>query len=48
MTPAGTLLEQHFRKLVDYNAQSQTLRADEIVWDLAFAPSLGHAARLST
>jgi uncharacterized protein len=33
--------------LVDDNAQWQTLIADDIVWELAYAPSLGHPAWLS-
>src|SRR3954454_12918308 len=47
MTTAAMLLEQHFRTLVDDNAQWQTLISDDILWELAFAPSLGHPARLS-
>ena len=33
--------------MVDDNAQWQTLIADDIVWELVYAPSLGHPARLS-
>ena len=47
MTIACALLQQHIQTLVDDNAQWQKLIADEIVWELAYAPSLGHPARLS-
>jgi uncharacterized protein len=47
MTVASDLLQQHFQTLVDHNAQWQTLITDDIVWELAYAPSLGHPARLS-
>ena len=44
---ASDLLHRHIRTLVDDNAQWQTLIADDIEWELAYAPSLGHPARLS-
>ena len=44
---ASDLLQEHIRTLVDYNTQWQTLIADDIVWELAYAPSLGHPPRLS-
>jgi hypothetical protein len=47
MTIASDLLEQHIQMLVDDNARWQTLIADEIIWELAYAPSIGHPARLS-
>lgn len=47
MTIASKLLEQHIVTLVDDNAQWQTLIADDILWELAYAPSLGHPAHLS-
>src|ERR1700755_810753 len=47
MTIASGLLQQHFQTLVDDNARWQTLIAHNILWELAYAPSLGHAARLS-
>ena len=47
MTIATDLLQQHIQTLVDDNARWQTLIADGILWELAFAPSLGHPARLS-
>jgi uncharacterized protein len=47
MTIASDLLQQHIQTLVDHNAQWQTLITDDIVWELAYAPSLGHPARLS-
>jgi len=47
MTIAGALLEQHIQTLVEDNAEWQKLIADDIVWELTYAPSLGHPARLS-
>src|SRR2546422_11452763 len=47
MTIACALLQQHIQTLVDDNAQWQKLIADDILWELAYAPSLGHPARLS-
>jgi ketosteroid isomerase-like protein len=47
MTIASDLLQQHIQTLVDDNARWQTLIADDILWELAYAPSLGHPARLS-
>jgi ketosteroid isomerase-like protein len=46
-TIATRLLQQHIQTLVDDNAQWQTLIADDILWELAYAPSLGHPARLT-
>ncbi len=47
MTIASDLLQRHFQTLVDDNAQWQALVADDIVWELPFAPALGHPARLT-
>src|SRR3954467_1851490 len=47
MTIAADLLQQHIQTLVDDNAQWQTLIADDLLWELAYAPSIGHPARLS-
>src|SRR5216683_2263162 len=47
MTIACALLQQHIQTLVDDNAQWQKLIADDVVWELAYAPSLGHPAKLS-
>ena len=47
MTIASGLLQQHIQTLVDDNARWQTLIADDILWELAYAPSLGHPAQLS-
>ena len=44
---ASDLLHQHIQTLVDDNARWQTLIADTILWELAYAPSLGHPAQLS-
>src|SRR5438128_6550583 len=47
MTIASDLLQQHIETLVNDNKQWQTLIADDIVWELAYAPAIGHPARLS-
>jgi uncharacterized protein len=47
MTIASDLLQRHIQTLVDDNAQWQTLIADDILWELAYAPSIGHPAQLS-
>ena len=47
MTIACALLQQHIQTLVDDNPQWQKLIADDIVWELTYASSLGHPARLS-
>jgi uncharacterized protein len=47
MTIASDLLQQHIKTLVDDNLRWQTLIADEVLWELAYAPALGHPARLS-
>jgi ketosteroid isomerase-like protein len=47
MTTASDLLQQHIQTLVDDNEQWQTLIADDLLWELAYAPAIGHPARLS-
>src|SRR3954453_5952009 len=47
MTIASDLLEKHIQTLVAEPAQWQTLIADDLVWELAYAPAIGHPARLS-
>jgi hypothetical protein len=47
MTIASDLLQQHIQTLVEDNAQWETLIADDILWELAYAAALGHPARLS-
>ncbi len=47
MTIASDLLQRHIQTLFDDNAQWQTLISDDILWELAYAPALGHPARLS-
>jgi ketosteroid isomerase-like protein len=47
MTIASDLLQQHIQTLVDDNARWQTLIADDIIWELAYASSIGHPAKLS-
>jgi ketosteroid isomerase-like protein len=40
------VLERHFETFVDDHEQWKTLIADDIVWELPFAPSLGHPDKL--
>jgi ketosteroid isomerase-like protein len=47
MTIASDLLQRHFQTLVEDNAQSQTLIADDLVWELPYATAIGHPAWLS-
>ena len=47
MTIASDLLQRHFETLVGDNVQWQTLIADDLVWELPYAPAIGHPARLS-
>jgi len=47
MTIASDLLQQHIQTLVDDSARWQTLIADDLLWELAYAPSIGHPARLT-
>ena len=46
-TIASDLLQRHIETLVDDAVAWETLIADDIVWELAYAPSIGHPARLS-
>ena len=46
-TIAADLLQRHIETLVDDAASWETLIADDILWELAYAPSVGHPARLS-
>jgi hypothetical protein len=47
MTIASDVLQRHFQTLVEDNAQWQTLIADDLIWELPYAPAIGHPARLS-
>ncbi len=47
MTIGADLLRQHFETLVADNDQWQSLIDDDLLWELVYAPSLGHPARLS-
>jgi len=47
MTIASELLQRHFQTLVADTAQWQALIADDLVWELPYAPAIGHPARLS-
>ena len=41
------LLHRHLETPVADNARWQTMLADDVVWELPFAPALGHPARVS-
>ena len=47
MTTASDLLQRHFATLVADPAAWRELIADDLEWELVYAPSLGHPARLS-
>lgn len=47
MTVGSDLLKRHFETLVADNRQWQSLIEDGLLWELVYAPSLGHPARLS-
>jgi uncharacterized protein len=47
MTMASDLLHRHIQTLVEDHTQWQTLIADDVVWELPYAPAIGHPARLS-
>jgi hypothetical protein len=47
MSIASDLLERHIQTLVADPAQWQTLIADDMVWELAYAPAIGHPSRLT-
>ena len=47
MSIASDLLERHLQTLVADPAHWQTLITDDIVWELAYAPAIGHPARLT-
>jgi len=46
MSSATTLLKNHLEWLVDEPQKWQGLIAENIVWDLPYAPSLGHPMKL--
>ena len=47
LTIALDLLQRHLQTLVGDPEQWQTLIAEDIVWELAYAPAIGHPERLS-
>ena len=47
MSIAAELLQRHIQTLVDDHQQWQTLIAENIVWELAYAPAIGHPPKLS-
>jgi hypothetical protein len=47
MTVAEDLLHRHIATLVADNSRWRMMLADDVVWELPFAPALGHPARVS-
>jgi hypothetical protein len=47
MSIAAELLQRHIQTLVDDHQQWQRLIADNILWELAYAPAIGQTAKLS-
>jgi uncharacterized protein len=47
MTIASDLLQRHIQTFVEDHEQWQTLIADDLLWELPYAPAIGHPARLS-
>jgi len=47
MTIGSDLAHRHVETLVNDNTRWQTLIADDLLWELVYAPSIGHPARLS-
>jgi uncharacterized protein len=47
MTIASDLLHRHIQTLAEDHTQWQMLIADDVVWELPYAPAIGHPARLS-
>ena len=47
MTIAADLLQRHIQTLVADNGQWQALIADDLVWELPYAPTIGHPGRLA-
>ncbi len=46
MPTATELLQSHFDTLVQDRARWQSLIADDLVWELPYAPSIGHPPKL--
>lgn len=46
MATAAELLQLHFDTFVDDSERWKTLIADDLLWELPFAPTFGHPARL--
>lgn len=47
MHTAARLLEQHIQNLVNDNASWKKLITDDILWELPYAPALGHPLSLN-
>jgi hypothetical protein len=47
MSVASDLLERHTQTVVGDPVQWRTPIAGDIVWELAYAPAIGHPARLA-
>jgi uncharacterized protein len=45
--PHSDLLQRHIQTFVEDHEQWQTLIADDLLWELPYAPAIGHPARLS-
>lgn len=45
-TPAAQLLQRHLETFVDAPVRWRELIADDMVWELPYAPALGHPTRL--
>jgi hypothetical protein len=41
MTIASDFLQRHIQTLVEDSAQWQTLIADDLLWELPYAPAIG-------
>jgi hypothetical protein len=47
MAVAEDLLPRHIATFIADNVRWQMMLADDVVWELPFAPALGHPARVS-
>ncbi|RKS24889.1 hypothetical protein BJ917_2373 [Pseudomonas sp. WPR_5_2] len=47
MSSAAQLLHLHFHTFIDDHEQWKTLIADDLLWELPYAPGLGHPERLN-
>ncbi len=47
MSIAADLLHLHFQSFIDDHEKWETLIADDLLWELPYAPGLGHPERLT-